>query len=382
MTCTLLSLCAFLHFWVWDLTVMPPGFRHPEFALHSSDKLTTDQLHLWVEKDLGAYAPSPSTLDYLRLRLTIAVETEREIFGQQPVSPSGDRDIHVLIAALPPYEKNGKKFGFDGFFNVFDQMTETQAQTHGQHSNERNIVYLNALHDLNDLYMHGVAVHELNHLLTHGQYDEEKNPLDPWLNEMLGEAAMQLTGYYTDLNHVERYRAHPEWPIAVNGYGLSYGAVSLFAEYLALRFGKTPLGKIAPAVGNGFERLEAVYGVSWNELFADYAQWLFEQDPPSQFNGELVATHELSPTLLIGPTAITFIAGEVREAEKEFEITAVPPACGSSRNVIRSSFVSHAKNKQHTATALWIESTPPCAAERGQGDEKNSFRLTRKNAQR
>ena len=362
---------------------MPPGFRNPEFELHSSDKLITDHLHLWVEKDLGAHTPSTSTLDYLRLRLTVALETEREIFGRQPVSPSGDRDIHVIVAALPPYEKNGKKFGFDGFFNVFDQMSEAVAQTHGQHSNERNIVYLNALHDLNDLYMHGVAAHELNHLLTHGQYDEEKNPLDPWLGEMLGEAAMQLTGYYTDTGHVARYRAHPEWPIAVNGYGLSYGAVSLFAEYLSFRFGYAPLGKLAPANGNGFERIETVYGVNWAELFSGYAKWLFEQDPRSGFAGNPVATREPRSSISIGPTAITYVSGEAIKAEKEFQITAVPPACGSSQNVIRSSFVTDAnENERRTATAIWIESTPPCAASRGEGDEKNAFKLERKNVQR
>lgn len=367
------ALAATERFWVWDLTVMPPGFRQPEFELYSSDKLTVDNVNVWVEKDLGRYAPTPDTLEYLRLRVTVMIELERELFGRQPTPPNGNRDFNIMIASLPPYEKNGKKFGFDGFFNVFDQLTEAQALEQGQHSNERNIVYVNAIHDVGTPYMHGVLAHELNHLITHGQYNEETNALDPWLNEMLGEAAMQLTSYYTDQAHVDAYRAHPEWPLAVNGYGLSYGGASLFAEYLMRRFDQKLIGKLAPATGNAFKRLEAVYGMDWNVLFEGYVRWLYEQQPPSHFAAGALAVREASDALSIGTTGIAFVS-DLSVTAENFKITAVPASCTGSRNMLRTAVL----NGKNRATAIWIESTPPCDSQRGgQGYEKDAFRIER-----
>lgn len=365
-------------FWVWDLTVMPPGFRQPVFELYSSDKLSTDNVHVWVEKELGAHTPTPTALDYLRLRATTMIELQRDTFGLQPISPSGSRDFNILITALPPYEKNGKKFGFDGFFNIFDQLTEPEAQKLGQHSNELNVVYVNALHDVSTPYMHGVLSHELNHLITHGQYDEQANPLDPWLNEMLGEAAMQMTGHFTDLGHVERYRQNPEWPLAVNGYGISYGATSLFGEFLIVSYGHKPVGKIAPAQGSAFARLESVYKTAWSELFARYVAWLYEQTPRSQFGSSRVVTREPADEHYVGATGVVFLTDLALTAE-DFRVTAAPAACTGSRNVVRSTVLTHVgENGETRANAVWVESTPPCAAERGgQGFEKDAFKLVR-----
>ncbi|MBI3543863.1 MAG: hypothetical protein HY075_11375, partial [Deltaproteobacteria bacterium] len=199
-------------FWVWDLTVMPPAFRQPTFTKVGEAPLAgNEKVSVWVEDGLGAHAPTPEQLGALVPLYARAIDLERGTFGAQPTPPSRDRDFHVLIAAIPPYESHGRKFGFDGFFNAFDQLSEKDAREQGQHSNERNIIYVNALQDVNGDYMRAVVVHELNHLITHGQYDGEKNALDPWVNEMLGESAMQLAGYFTDVKHVQAYRAHPEW---------------------------------------------------------------------------------------------------------------------------------------------------------------------------
>jgi hypothetical protein len=352
---------------------MPPGFRQPQFTEYSVQPIGNEKLHVWVEENLAEHAPNETTLNNLRRRLSRAIETEREIFGVQPTPPSQDRDIHMIIAAIPPYQKNGKNYGFDGFFNVYDQLTEEKAQQYGQHSNARNIIYLNALQDLASAYMQGVAAHELNHLITFAQNDPDKNPLDTWLNEMLGEAAMQITGYYTDTTHVQNYRAHPEWPVAIEGYGLSYGAESLFAEYLMTHFDVKMIGRLAPSQGNGFERISHVYQKSWNEIFEGYIHWLMEQNPSSRFEAGSIAARAPSNEIKLPPTAVTYITGTPFNAAQEFKITAAPPACTSSTNMIRSFATSDGKQ---TLTAIWIESQPPCIASFSKGSYE-SFTLAR-----
>lgn len=350
-------------FWVWDLTVMPPGFRQAQFTHGGEAPLNQDRLQVWIEDGIGAAAPTETQLRELVPIYAKAIDLQRSIFGNQPTPPGGDRDFHALIAAIPPYENNGKTFGFDGFFNIFDQLTEADAQKQDQHSNEKNIIYVNALHDVNSDYMRAVVIHELNHLITHGQYDAEANPLDGWLNEMLGEAAMEMSGYFTDVSHVNAYRAHPEWPLAVEQFGISYGGLSLLAEYLMREFDPALMGRIAPARGNGFERLTSVYGRSWNALFEGYVRWLFEQDPPSSFPGSPVAVRQPTDSLRLGPTGVSFLP-ENFDHEK-LSITAVPKGCERSRNVLRTSVVRRAAASL-TSKAVWVESDPPCAANRGQ----------------
>ncbi|MBI3554733.1 MAG: hypothetical protein HY074_00550 [Deltaproteobacteria bacterium] len=348
-------------YWVWDLTVMPPGFRQPQFTHVGEAQLSSERLQLWVENELGEHKPAQGNIVELLPLYAKFIDTERAIFGHQPTPPSKDRDIHVLIAAIPPYEKNGKKFGFDGFFNAYDQLTEAQAAEQSQHSNERNIVYVNALQPVNSDYMRGVVAHELNHLITHGQYDGEANALDPWLNEMLGEAAMQLTGYFTDNRHVDAYRAHTEWPLAVMQYGISYGGLSLLAEYLMTHYDRALIGHLAPAQGDGFARLASVYGQPWNQLFADYARWLFEQKPGSGFAGAPVMVRQPSGQMQLGPSGVLYLPAGF--SPKKLSITSTPKACVQSTNVLRTSVV---RRTDLEATALWVQSTPPCAAARGE----------------
>lgn len=368
--------CASNRFWVWDLTVMPPAFRQPTFSHYRGDVLKNnkDRVEIWVEDNLGAHTPDEMALDKLLDILarhvyeeavdpgTSLLDLQKRVFGEQPTPPSGDRSFHVLITALPPYEKNGKKFGFDGFFNVFDQLTEDEAmKKEKQHSNERNIIYVNALQDINSPYMRGVVAHEFAHLLTHGKYDEEKNALEPWPNELIGEAAMQLVGYFTDQKHVEKYLEHPEWPLAVRGYGISYGGLSLFAEYLMKNFDPKLIGSIAPAHGDGFKRLEQVYGKSWPQLFAGYAKWLYEQSPPSSFENVLVKAQNPGTSFHIAPTGLRYLP--VDFDTKKLTISALPKGCARSKNVLRTSLVQRSKS---AAQVLWVESNPPCAASVGE----------------
>jgi hypothetical protein len=367
------ALLALSSFWVWDLRVMPPAFRKPEFRLAATAPAGADHLNVWVENGLGERDPSPRAIEHLTRAFADeskgALAIERRAFGPQPTPPSKDRDVHLVIASLPPFEKNGKKFGFDGYFNAFDQLTEADAAAQGQHSNERDIIYVNALQDLDSDYMRGVIAHELAHLITHGPERES------WFNEMLGEAAMQMTGYFTDLRHVDSYRAHPEWPLAVTGYGVSYGGVSLLAEYLLARFGDERFGRLATAPGGTFAKFENVYGMRWSNLFEGYARWLFEQKPPSRFVGTRVPTRKLAGPFKLPPSGVVYL--EAGGGAPVLEITAVPQSCASSRSVIRLAPVTRQSFVDENAYAAWVESEPPCAANQGGAkSESDAFVIT------
>ncbi|MEW6056766.1 MAG: hypothetical protein AB1540_09130 [Bdellovibrionota bacterium] len=369
-------------FWVWDLTVMPPAFRKPKFWHHSRDKLPDRQnwINIWIEENLGEHEPQNASITEL-MNLLVRNTPEGSLdpskgilplgydyFGPPPIPPGGDRDIHLVIAALPPYKrKDGKTFGFDGFFNIYDQFTEAQAQSETptpQHSNEKNILYINALQPLQTDYMKAVVTHELSHLLVHGNQGKESKPIDPWLNEMLGEMAMQISGFFTEIPFVLKYASHTEWPLAVNGYGASYGALSLFGEYLLKSFDPKLIKKIPTTRGSAFERIESVYSRSWAALFEGYVKWLFEQNPSSSFADPTaplpLKIRGRAETLGIAPTGILYLADT--ETDRQPSIMKTAKTCTSSKNVVRTVKVERSSLQ---ATAVWIESSPPCAANLG-----------------
>ncbi|NUM88214.1 MAG: hypothetical protein HUU37_03330 [Bdellovibrionales bacterium] len=156
------------------------------------------------------------------------VEIQESVFGALPTEMSPDPRVIVLFADLGQF----KKFEFDGFFNVFDQMTEKEAwEKHQQHSNEANIIYINGLRS-SETYTQGVISHELQHLLTHHGRPEAGQGLENWLSESIAEGAMLLTGYYTDQGHVNRYAKSPwQFPLVSPSY-VQYGPQILFASYL------------------------------------------------------------------------------------------------------------------------------------------------------
>jgi hypothetical protein len=358
-------------FWVWDLTVMPPGFRRPSFTKKETRSFGDGnlQFRLWVEDDLGEHNPNDEALKSLVQALKPdsgkgIFEKLFELFGAPPIPAKGEKDVNILITSLPPYVKNGKKFGFDGFFNVFDQISEPQAQEYKQHSNEQNVVYANALVDMSSTYMHGVLAHELAHLFLFKNFGAKDQELEGWLNELVGESAMIATGYFTDIDHVAAYRTHPEWPIAALGYSIKYGPLASFSEYLIKKYSDQWLKTLEPS-SNSFMILENATNKPWKELFASYAAWLFEEENQSGFKKGTIVPTEWSGTTEIAPTALRFFKYDPTLVADEFIITKVPKSCAASENMVRKIKVSRGESTAiaTTAVAMWVESSPPCVAE-------------------
>ncbi len=265
-------------FWAWDLSVMPPGFRR----VAATCRVVSDHAYLFVEDELaaaGKVTPSDvAALDTALHRATPGysvapgkgiLELERRFLGEAPDTLDGDPRVYFLVLRMDTF--NG--MGFDGYFNAFDQMTEAEAwEQYQQHSNEAEVLYLNgARGDISGAYMRGVLAHELAHLIAH-RYDGEE---EPWLSEALGEAAMQLTGYYTDQKHVARYTTRPEKPLVSQGYA-DYGAGFLFSAWLRGLEGPEVWGDLIRDPGKGLVSVEAVlaargHPVDFEDLYAAWA---------------------------------------------------------------------------------------------------------------
>lgn len=262
-------------FWAWDLSVMPPGFRR----VTATCKAVTDGSYVFVEDDLVARG-KVTDADVARIDTALhertpifsvapgkgILELEQDHLGTPPDALDGDPRVYFLVLRLDEF--NG--MGFDGFFNAFDQMTEEEAWgQYQQHSNEAEVLYLNGERgDISSSYMRGVLAHELAHLIAHN-YDGEELP---WLSETLGEAAMQLCGYYTDKAHVARQARKPERPLVSGSYA-NYGAGFLFSAYLRGLEGPEVWGELLRDPGKGRASVEGVLAslgreVGFDELFA------------------------------------------------------------------------------------------------------------------
>lgn len=264
-------------YWAWDLSVMPPGFRQ----VTATCRAVGPHSYLFVEDSL-AEAGKVSPQDVARLVSALdqgtpgysvdpgrgIMDLEREWLGEPPDALDGDPRVHFLVLRMDTF--NG--MGFDGYFNAFDQLPEAVAwEQYQQHSNEVEMLYLNGGRgDIAGAYMRGVLAHELAHLLAF-RYDGEEQG---WLSEALGEAAMQLTGYFTDQGHVNRYATRPGSPLVRETYA-DYGACYLFAAWLRGLEGPAVWGELLRDPGRGTASVEGVLAARGREVaFADlHAAW-------------------------------------------------------------------------------------------------------------
>lgn len=224
-------------FWVWDMAVMPPGFKQvsatckavgPEAYVFVDDSVPlSDEAVATMDRRLH-HEGSPGSVDPSRGFAAV----NNDYFGAPALGQDCDRKVYVLVTELAAF--NGMVM--DGYVNAFDTLTEEDAwNQYQQHSNECEVVYLNqASKPVDSDYMLGVLAHEYQHLCHQAADPEEES----WVNEMVSEAAMKVNGYNTDMGHVARYAARPEHPQLVSQEYVSYGACFLFGTFLTERYGK------------------------------------------------------------------------------------------------------------------------------------------------
>ncbi|MEW6283172.1 MAG: hypothetical protein AB1758_31465 [Candidatus Eremiobacterota bacterium] len=264
-------------FWVWDMAVMPPGFKQvqatcravgPESYLFVDDavwnRLATPQAVATLDRRLHRESPSGSVDPQKGV-----AALNNAYFGTPALGLDGDPKVYVLVTELASF--NGTVL--DGYVNPFDALPEREAwESYQQHSNEAEVVYLNAAaRPIDSDYMQGVLAHEYQHLCHTARDPEEES----WLSEMVAEAAMSVNGYHTDMGHVARHAAHPERPLVSQTY-VDYGACMLFGTYLLERYGQGFFGPLVANPDKGTASIDSTLRqLGHSEGYADlYRDWV------------------------------------------------------------------------------------------------------------
>jgi len=179
-------------FWKWDLSIMPP--QNVEES--ATCRAVGEHCYIFVsdaewnvhmnQDDIDVIYPyleetTMSGLDYG------AVEMDIITFGPVPDVHDNDPKLIVYYSELQSYGGTA----FDGYFNAFNQLTDQQAQSYGEHSNECEMIYMNC-HPLDPAAPIRISVlsHELEHLIHWGMDVNE----DTWVDEGCAEYAMHIFG--------------------------------------------------------------------------------------------------------------------------------------------------------------------------------------------
>jgi hypothetical protein len=258
------------------MSVMPPGQKR----VSSTCRATGDHTSVWVDDAVWKRLVTPQDVFTVNSRLegnapsgsvdprrSIA-ETNHAYFGEPPVGMDGDPKVNVLLTEFASF----KGTVMDGYFNAFDTLTDEQAQEYGQRSNESEVIYLNsASQRISSDYMQGVLAHEHQHLLHHPHDDDEES----WLGETLGEVAMKVNGYHTDMGHVARHQTRPDRPLVSQTY-VDYGACMLFGSYLTEQFGQGFIQELSKNPENGIQSINSTLSALGQETnFSEiYSNWM------------------------------------------------------------------------------------------------------------
>jgi len=179
-------------FWRYNLSVMPPSWINQA----ATCRAVGDHSYVFVaDADWGTKMTQEDVdivLNYLE-NITAAstemgiVEMDQTYFGEIPDELDADPKVIFYYSSLGSY--NGSVF--DGYFSPFNQMTESEAQTSGEHSNECEMLYMSCYPvDPTSLGTLSVLSHELQHLIHFGHDSNEES----WVDEGCAEYAMVMFG--------------------------------------------------------------------------------------------------------------------------------------------------------------------------------------------
>ncbi len=278
-------------FWIWDLSVMPPV----DAQIEAQCVGVSDHAYIFVETDrLGEFSQEAAdtvltAFDEATPDASIDPESgifqiETDNFG--PLTTDRDElpGVFLLYYEIGDFEG----YTFDGYFRATD-LTDDPT------SNHREMLHLNIVdRDPASDYMLGVVAHEFSHLIN--------TPKDPtetgWLSETLGEAAMVLTGYLTDLIWVQDYADNPGVASLFGDENkVHYGAVFLFGTYLYENFGAEGLTFLSDDPADGVSSVdELVYeqwGMNFEEFFSMWALANLIDDPDTDYGYALIDVPEL-----------------------------------------------------------------------------------------
>lgn len=181
-----------------------------------------------------------------------------------------DNRVVILISRI--------QGGAGGYFNSADEYPRTQSL----HSNEREMIYLNALY-LDSPRAKSFIAHEFQHLITFYQKEKLRGVSEEiWLNEARSEFASTLVGYDDNLagsnleKRISDFYKNPSDSLTEWGNETSdYGVADLFMQYFVNHFGKNILARMVQSPEVGVASINAALKfMAYNENFADvFMNW-------------------------------------------------------------------------------------------------------------
>lgn len=280
-----------MDFYVWDLSVMPPEVKTVTATLRaegdysyifvdndewdiSVNQTQADTLVVWFEDMTPEGSIDPNSGIYYN---------DVDTFGEPPDTFDNDPKIYILLTELASY--SGTQF--DGYFNIFDQMSDEEAQQYGERSNEKEILYINSvIRPVDDAATLSVIGHEFVHMIQ-SNYDSD----EMWVEETLAELGMLINGYYTDVAWVHNFLSHPNYSLlGESQHSIDYGACLLWGLYLHEQIDEqTFFREVITEETDGIYGFDAVLDYFGYEPFLSFFfDWLMANylDDPTMGNGQ------------------------------------------------------------------------------------------------
>jgi len=189
--------------------------------------------------------------------------------------PDVDSDPHIVVFLTKLGSYNGTNF--DGYFR-------RENQSPGATSNFTEMVYVDCEHHAPDSdYLLGVLAHEFQHMISFAHDPSEEG----WLDEVFSQAAMVLSGYWSDLaaGNIYLTRTGTTPLLVADSRNFSYGAGFLFASWLLDQYPHQFFGDLVADLDDGvasFNDALALYeteGYDLYDLLLDWAAASLLNDP-------------------------------------------------------------------------------------------------------
>jgi len=259
-------------FWRWDLSVMPPVWiLEPATCRAVTDYsyvfIADDQWNVHIDSaDVAQAAYYWEDGTYIDSTMGI-YELDTQNFGPPPDMLDNDDHIYILYSGLGSY--NGVVF--DGYFSIFNEYTEEEAQGMGGHSNEVEMFHMSCYpgNPVSPIRI-SVLAHEFEHMI-HWGFDPNE---ETWVDEGCAEYAMLLFGVPDPLII---FPDHPDDDLTVWGNQfLDYVQTFMFFTYVADHYGgASTLTDIVAEPQNSIYGIETVLSnLGYTETFADlFVNW-------------------------------------------------------------------------------------------------------------
>jgi len=270
-----------LTFWAWDLTVMPPVW----IQVPATCRAVGDDCYVFVADDQWNVNMDQADVDLVKERFQDSTpgdpsrgiyEMNTEAFGPPPDEIDNDPHIYIFYSALGCFGASC----FDGYFSVYNEYTEQEAQQFGAHSNEVEMFYMSC--DPIDPTANStlsVLAHEFEHMI-HWNMDPDE---DSWVDEGCAEYAMYLYGYP---DPITGFPSNPDNNLIAWGQTWSdYIQTYLWTLYLAEHYGGAPtIRALVAEPANSIAGVENTlagqgYAATFEEVFVDWTIANFLDDP-------------------------------------------------------------------------------------------------------